>query len=222
MLWLCIRLPRLGLEPSAAHAALERLAAWAYQWSSQVSFSVPELLWLEFDASRSLFGGRAALLGRIEHGLAQLGYTYCCALAPSPTAAALLTRAPPPRHVLVPAQLRSRLDPLPLSLLELPEATRSALQSAGLVCIGQVLALPDAALARRFGPQATRYLRRLCCRADDPRPAWRLPETYSVRCEFEAAIGSLSWAHRPPRETFEVRPSSALPATWIVTVASCA
>ena len=190
MLWLCIRLPRLAPESSAAHAALERLAAWAYQWSSHVSFNVPELLWLEFDASRSLFGGRAALLGRIEHGLAQLGCAYCCALAPSPTAAALLTRAPPPRHVLTRSQLRPRLDPLPLSLLELPEATHSALQSAGLTCIGQVLALPDAALARRFGPEATRYLRRLCCRADDPRPAWRLPDTYGVRYEFEAPIAS--------------------------------
>jgi protein ImuB len=86
------------------------------------------------------------------------------------------------------AQLRPRLDPLPLSLLELPEATLAALQSAGLTQIGQVLALPDAALARRFGPETTRYLRRLCCRSSDPRPAWRLPETYRVRCEFEDAL----------------------------------
>jgi protein ImuB len=188
MLWLCIRLPRLAPEPSGAHAALERLAAWAYQWSSQVSFCVPDLLWLEFDASRRLFGGRAALLKRIETGLAQLGYPYCCALAPSPTAAALLSHAPPPRHALTVAQLRPRLDPLPLSLLGLPEATRAALQSAGLTCIGQVLTLPDAALARRFGPETTQYLHRLCCRAHDPRPAWRLPETYRVRCDFDAAL----------------------------------
>jgi len=188
MLWLCIRLPQLALEPSGAHAALERLAAWAYQWSSQVSFCVPDLLWLEFDASRRLFGGRAALLGRIETGLAQLGYEYCCALAPSPTAAALLTHAAPPRHVLTVSQLRPRLDPLPLPLLGLPEATLAALQSAGLARIGQVLELPDAALARRFGPETTLYLRRLCCRAGDPRPAWRLPETYRVRCEFDGAL----------------------------------
>jgi protein ImuB len=188
MLWLCIRLPRLSLKPSGARAALERLAAWGYQWSSQVSFCLPDLLWLEFDASRNLFGGRAALLRRIEFGLAQLGYEYCCALAPSPTAAALLTHAAPPRHVFTVAQLRPRLDPLPLSLLGLPEATLTALQSAGLARIGQVLALPDAALARRFGPETTLYLRRLCCRASDLRPAWRLPEIYRVCCEFEDAV----------------------------------
>jgi protein ImuB len=168
--------------------ALERLAAWSYQWSSQVSLEPPDLLWLEFDASRKLFGGRTALLGRIETGLVQLGYEYRCALAPSPTAAALLTHAAAPCHVLTVAQLRPRLDPLPLSLLELPAATRSALQSAGLTCIGQVLELPDAALARRFGPETTLYLRRLCCRSPDLRPAWRLPETYRVRCEFEGAV----------------------------------
>jgi protein ImuB len=54
--------------------------------------------------------------------------------------------------------------------------------------IGQVLELPDAALARRFGPETTRYLRRLCCRSPDPRPAWRLPETYRMRCEFEGTV----------------------------------
>src|SRR5579863_7245766 len=98
MLWLCIRLPRLAFEAAGdtsgnllrQREALERLAAWAYQWSSHISFVPSEpMLWLELGASCTLFEGHEAMLSRIEAGLTQLGYSHICALAPSPTAAAL-------------------------------------------------------------------------------------------------------------------------------------
>jgi protein ImuB len=208
-LWLCIRFPRLAHEALATtadrtvntedlatrraaieHAALERLAAWAYQWSSLVSYRLPDgpLLWLELGASRTLFGGHAALLAKLAAGLAQLGYSHVCALAPSPTAAALLTQVEEERCVSTRAQLCSRLEMLPLSLLALPQAVLAALQSAGLRRIGQVLALPAAAIARRFGPESSLYLRRLTGAASDPRSAWRLPPTYRARLEFDSAV----------------------------------
>ena len=192
-LWLCIRLPRLAHEAlvaSAQHAAMERLAAWAYQWSSLVSYRLAHgpLLWLELAASRTLFGGHAALLANIEAGLAQLGYSHACAIAPSPTGAALLTQVGQQRCVTTHSQLRSRLEPLPLSLLALPPDVLAALHSAGLRHIGQLLRLPAAAIARRFGPAASLYLQRLCGAASDPRPAWRMPATYSARFEFPAEV----------------------------------
>ncbi len=222
MLWLCIRLPRLAHEALAAvaqraastadcstghavmeraaveRAAIERLAGWAYQWTSLVSYHLADepLLWLELGASRALFGGHAALLAQLEAGLTLLGYSHVCALAPSPSGAALLThvdapvgtRTPPQRCAFTLPQLRARLEPLPLSLLALPEAILSALQSAGLRCIGQVLALPAAAIARRFGPETSLYLQRLCGAASDPRPAWRAPAAYRARCEFGGEV----------------------------------
>jgi protein ImuB len=171
-------------------AAMERLAAWAYQWSSLVSYRLPDgpLLWLEVGASRALFGGHAALLAKLEAELKQLGYSHVCALAPSPTGAALLTHVGQERCVITRAQLRSRLEPLPLSLLALPQAVLAALQSAGLRRIGQLLVLPAAAIARRFGPETCLYLRRLCGTASDPRPAWRLPVTYRARFEFGSEV----------------------------------
>jgi protein ImuB len=212
-LWLCIRLPRLAQEALAVvthqaagaaataatrtvdraaieHAAMERLAAWAYQWSSLVSYRVSDgpLLWLELAASRTLFGGHAALLAKIEAELTQLGYSHACALAPSPAGAALLTQAEQQRCVTTRVQLRARLEMLPLALLALPEDVLAALHSAGLRCIGQLLGLPAAAIARRFGPAASLYLQRLCGAASDPRPAWRLPATYRARFEFDAEV----------------------------------
>jgi len=212
-LWLCIRFPQLATEALALaaasvdatasvdghsasglhiqRAALERLAAWAYQWSSLISYAACEpLLWLELGASRTLFGGHAALLARIEAGLLQLGYSHVCALAASPSAAALLTRADEPRCVLTKRQLRQRFDSLALDLLELPAATRSALQASGLRRIGELLDLPAAAIARRFGPETSLYLQRLCAQASDPRPTWRAPDTYDARCEFGVEVRS--------------------------------
>ena len=211
MLWLCIRLPQLAREAIAGAAtaasehsensensernllvqreALDRLAAWAYQWSSLISYATHEpLLWLELGGSCALFEGHEALLARIEAELVQLGYSHICALAPSPTAAALLTHASGQRHVLTRAQLRQRLDDLPLQLLALPAATLAALHASGLRRIGQVLELPAAAIARRFEPETQLYLQRLCAQTSDPRPAWRLPETYSARCEFASEV----------------------------------
>jgi protein ImuB len=192
-LWLCIRFPRLAHEagtPDAGHAAMERLAAWAYQWSSQVSYRLADgpLLWLELAASRDLFGGHTALLANIEAGLTQLGYSHACALAPSPTGAALLTQVGQQRCVTTHSQLRSRLEPLPLALLALPPEMLAALHTAGLHRIGQLLELPAAAIARRFGPAASLYLQRLCGAASDPRPAWRMPATYSARFEFPGEV----------------------------------
>ncbi len=189
MLWLCIHLPQLQHESQAATAveAIERLAAWCYQWSSQVNYrlsAASALLWLEIGASRQLFGGQGVLLKQIDSGLTGLGYTHVCALAPSPLGAALLTRVTRQRCVFTPAQLRLRLESLSLTLLDMAPEISDALQSTGLQCIGQVLALPPAALARRFGPQLTLYLRRLLGQASDPRPAWQLPPVWRSRCEF--------------------------------------
>jgi len=223
MLWLCIRLPALVREALAAseREAIERLAAWAYQWSSLVAYRLSDgtengtpdhpggtdvvftsgdladgdradepLLWLELGASHALFGGHAALLARIEADLTQLAYSHRCALAPSPSAAALLARAPATaeRYVFTRAQLRTQLARLPLTLLEQPPQILAALQAAGLRRIGEVLAVPAAALARRFGPQCCAYLARLTGEASDPRPAWRLPLQYRARCEFEQDV----------------------------------
>jgi protein ImuB len=204
-LWLCIRLPRLAHEALGAEAAtakrivdpaqieraaLERLAAWAYQWSSLVSYRLADgpLLWLELAASRTLFGGYAALLTKLEAELTQLGYSHACALAPSPTGAALLTQANQQRCVTTQSQLRSRLELLPLSLLALPQVVLAALHTTGLRHIGQLLGLPAAAIARRFGPETSLYLRRLCATASDPRPAWCMPATYRACFEFGSAV----------------------------------
>ena len=198
MLWLCILLPR------SERTALETLALWALQWSSQVSYRLPgddaaapdavdeamdeAMLWLEIGASRQLLGEPVAVRGRIAEALTALGYRHRLGIAPTPQGAALLARAGFAAAALTRGQLEQQLAPLPLTLLAMSPAQRAALHSAGLQTIGEVLALPDAAVGRRLGPAASRYLQRLRGAAREPLRMVRAPEQFSVRCEFPDAI----------------------------------
>jgi protein ImuB len=186
MLWLCILLPPLAPD------ALETLALWAMQWSSQVSRRADvdgtATLWLEIGASRQLFGDHAALCAHVATGLVQLGYAHQLGVAPTPQGAALLARAGIASAALTRAQLLQLLEPLPLALLALPGEQLAALHGAGLRRIGELLALPAASIARRFGPDASRYLQRLGGAAHDPLRCVRPPARFDRRCEFDEAI----------------------------------
>jgi len=195
MLWSCLQLPQLASEGhagGAAHAPLERLAGWALQWSSHVHPSADAGgapgVWLEIGASLALFGGLPALLARLRAALAPLGYTQRLGVAPTPAGAALLARAGIDAPVTDPTTLRTRLEPLPLALLALPEPVLAACDAAGMRCIGTLLAQEPAAIARRFGPAASDYLQRLVGLAPDPLPAWQPPPRWRARCEFASAV----------------------------------
>ena len=210
MLWLCILLPRFAPEasaggrPQAERAALEVLALWALQWSSRVSYRVADdgerrtdpagstvrdsALWIEIGASGRLFGGHATLRERIAADLVSLGYTHRQGTAPTPQGAALLARAGLATAPATRAQLQRQLAPLPLTLLALPDEQLAALQSAGLQCIGELLALPAAAIAQRFGPGASLYLQRLCGEVHEPLRMVRPPLHFTSRCEFAGPV----------------------------------
>jgi len=230
MLWLCILLPRLAPEasaggrPQAERAALELLALWALQWSSQVSIDPADsaghgpALWIEIGASSRLFGGHAALRERIAADLAPLGYTHRLGTAPTPAGAALLARAGLATVATTRTQLRQQLAPLPLTLLALPDESLAALQDAGLQCIGELLALPTAAIAQRFGPGASLYLQRLCGEAREPLRMVRPPQRFASRCEFADPVTDTTallfplqrlLAAVPPRALRSVSPAPA-------------
>ena len=218
MLWLCILLPRFALEAAAggagaadsrtAQAALKTLALWALQWSSQVSYrSASEdaqriaaaqgaaqgtargaALWLEIGASRALFGDHSLLRARLACELKALGYSFRLGIASTPQGATILARASLDAIAATPAQLRQQLEPLPLALLSLPDEQLAALHAVGLRRIGELLALPAAAIAQRFGPAASLYLERLRGAAHEPQRNVQAPARFASRCEFSGAV----------------------------------
>lgn len=189
----------LDRKPNAESAALQRLAAWAYQFSGSVivgdistrpSHAQTTGLWLEIGASLKLFGGFRDLLGQLERELQELRYTYQLGIGPTLEGAALLARAGVRIACTSPPALLTRIRDLPLARLLLDADIIKLLHSAGVRSIGLLIQLPRDQVARRFGPELSIFLARLMDESPDPRPAYRLPDRYDARFEFEFELRS--------------------------------
>ncbi len=191
-------------DAQRAQAALLELAAWAYQFSAViVPYTRPEDsgLLIETGASERLFGGRAALRRRIVEDLRGLGYQAVDAGAASPGAARVLAAARAAGCAVADAeqaaQLPGALAPLPLGLLGWTAPALAQLQALGIDTIGQVLALPRAAFARRFGAARLVELDRLLGRIPDPQAPFHPPEQFRARIELPADLANVA-ALLPP------------------------
>jgi protein ImuB len=175
--------------------ALEELACWAYQFSARIAhFQIRNSsgVLIETGASERLFGGRDALRQRIVGALRSLGYRATDASAATPTAARILACARelglrPPDAVAAP-ELPSALGPLPLRLLGWEEQINETLHALGLRTIGQVLALPREAFARRFGAQQLSDLDRMLGTIPDPHPLFTPLEQFRAHIELPADL----------------------------------
>jgi protein ImuB len=196
---LCPAVQKLERSTVAETAALERLAAWAYQFSSTVIPGEVPLdfrrarsgaLWLEIGGSLKLFGGFRNFIAALERELGFLHYSYQLGVGPTLEGAALLARSG--IRVVMPslAALQLRIRNLPLALLALEPEIAGALHTAGVRTIGLLLELPRAAVIKRFGVQLGNFLDRLIGAAADPRPIFRLPHRYAARFDFEFEVKS--------------------------------
>jgi protein ImuB len=84
------------------------------------------------------------------------------------------------------AELRDRLEDLPLFLFDWPEATLARLTDLGVLRIKDILALPTQGLAKRFGPEVVLALERLLGHVSDPRLAHSPPPSFRSRLELPA------------------------------------
>jgi protein ImuB len=183
VLWLCIA------SPIQDKHALKALASWAGQFSSWVCFDTERrLLWLEIGSSLRYFSGLAVLLEKIAAGLNALELAAHSGVAPTPEAAALLARQPQALPVLKLNHLPQAIASRSLGELAMMPAIIGGLQASGVTTVGELLALPRDALARRWGMQLTDYLQRLLGERPDPRKPYRVPQTYHRRFDFAEAV----------------------------------
>jgi len=177
-------LPR---QPVQERETLQGLAAWCYQYSSQVSIPPDRcMVLLEAGASQRLFGAPVMLGQRLERELGQLGYHAMAGSAPTPEAAWLA--AGEALHIETRGNIRAHIGLLPLRCLHLSEAQQHALQQMGFRQVRDILRLPRKALTRRFGPGVTDYIDRLLGSLPDPRPIYQPPQTFASRLELPAEI----------------------------------
>lgn len=173
---------------AAERAAMDRLAGWAWGYSNHIHWAIADdqvessRIILEIGASVRLFGGRRALLGRIRDDMQAFGYRYCAGVGYTPQAALAFARARrTPGH-------KTALVDLPISCLGLADEVHATLTASGIHRAGELLALPPAALMRRFGPDAFDALERLRGRRPHGLSLYRLPARYRTRHELAGAV----------------------------------
>jgi protein ImuB len=164
-LWAAVQLDNTD---AASAAKLAAALQQAQSFTSRVVIESPDALLLELAGSQRLFGGLHALLRALRAAFPQ---PLKLAMAPTPLAAVLLARAGRNCCITSDARLQGRLAPLPLRHLRWPEAELMRLRSMGVTCLGELLRLPRAGLARRIGPQRLLQLDQLTGKRADPRAA---------------------------------------------------
>ena len=211
---LCPALAAIEADPAADSRLLLHLARWCTRYTPWVapeapaedgpaasSLSAPPsigaeaALLLDIGGCAHLAGGEAALLEDLANRLENFGFTARCAIADTPGAARAWARHGDPLHPVMPEGAQAgRLKPLPAAALRLRDADAETLQRLGIATVGDLMALPRAAVANRFpSGRSADVLDRLdramgtVPESIAPLPA---PADYSVRQHYAEPIGT--------------------------------
>jgi protein ImuB len=174
-------------ERAEVHA-LKSIALWAGRWSSTISIEPPTSVLLEIAGGLNYFGGLDKLLGRIDAGLAAIGFPGIVATAPTAGAASLLARSGQPVVVEETDDCERRLEALPVALLENAQAVLDTLSGIGVRTLGELNALPRDGVARRFGQSLLDEIDRARGKQPDPRQPFVPPERYHGQLELPAPV----------------------------------
>jgi len=205
--------PALAVRPADAPAdaaALDALADWCSRWTPWTAVDPDEThrgpfgagrgLLLDVSGCAHLFGGEAMLLDDLLARVRRLGFAARAAIAGSAGAAWAVARFGGERRTIVAdiartgsgdglGGLGAALAPLPVAALRLPQETAVALSRVGLRRVGDLLALPRAPLAARFGDLLLRRLDQALGILDEPLSPRLPPPAFRTRLAFAEPIG---------------------------------
>ena len=132
----------LERDTTAEQRCLRQLCCWAYSITPSLYTFREDCLQLEIGGCLNLFKGLDVLLARVVSGTRSRGYHGLYGLASTPKAAWLLSFADTDSAMGTRQELRVRLAPLPLRLLDNFSSTVDSLRRAGLHTFGDILPLP--------------------------------------------------------------------------------
>jgi protein ImuB len=175
-------------DECAEEAALKNIALWAGQWTSTIAIEPPANVLLEISGYLNYFGGLSTLLGRIDAGLAAIGFHAIVATAPTASAASLLARAGCAIAIEEGGDIDSALASLPVGLLDGADEVMDTLWGIGVRTVGDVLALPRDGFARRFGASLLDQIDRARGSLPDARALFVAPERYHGQLELPSPV----------------------------------
>ncbi len=179
-------------DPGRDLADLERLALWALRrYSPVVAADPPDGLVLDVSGAAHRHGGDQGLVDDLVSHCAAVGLTACAAMADTWGAAHALARhAARPTLVLPCGHGGRAYAALPPRALRITDDVGAALARLGIDTIGEIEALPRAALTLRFGPALLRRLDQAAGRGAEPIEPVEAPELVQVRRVFAEPIGA--------------------------------
>src|SRR5262252_9958109 len=154
-------------HPADDRRLLDAIADWCQRYTPLLAVDPPDGLLLDIAGCAHLYGGEEKLLADLLARFERFGFAARAAIASTIGAAFALARFGP-AGILAPGAERAALAPLPMTALRLPDETVAALRRVGLKRIGDILDLPRAPLAARFGADLLRQLDRALGREDEP------------------------------------------------------
>jgi protein ImuB len=194
-LWYAVVFPALG-EPQSPAGILERLCLHAQRFTPWVSIDPPNALLLEIRGSVKLFGSLAALHADIDAVWSGLRLRAQSSTAPSTLAALWLARAGQKALIEDPGLLAGRLAKLPVACTSWENSRLSTLRTMGVNRIGELMRLPRAGIARRFGSGAVLDLDIALARQAAPRRAFAARERFRERCDFETEVETVAYIQK--------------------------
>jgi protein ImuB len=168
-------------------AGLVALRRFAGRYAPLVAIEGRDGLLADVTGVGHLFGDEAGLRADLHAALARAGITAQSAIAGSRGAAHALARH---GGGLVPeGRLAEAVGPLPVAALRIEEAVAAALGRVGLCRIADIMGLPRAPLARRFGPELVLRLDQILGAQPEPVAASAEPPHFGVRMSLPEPIG---------------------------------
>jgi protein ImuB len=138
---------------------LDAIADWCQRYTPLLAVDPPDGLMLDIAGCAHLYSGEAGLLADLLARIERFGFAARAAIA-STIGTAFAVAQFGEAGIVAPGEERAALAPLPITALRLPEETVAALRRVGLKRIGDILDLPRAPLAARFGEHVLRQLAR--------------------------------------------------------------
>lgn len=185
-------LKTIEAEPLQERACLDALADWSNGFSPLAATDGADGLMLDISGCAHLFGGEAAMLAEIAARLEKLGFAHRLGLADTPGAAWAFARFGEHIINIVPEGAgRQFLSGLPVGALRLSAAALEGLRKLGLRRIGDVMSLPRAPVATRFGAEISLRLDQIFGLQSEPISPRRPPSRYRARLAFAEPIGRI-------------------------------
>ncbi|MFW2405568.1 MAG: Y-family DNA polymerase [Gammaproteobacteria bacterium] len=177
-------LEALDRDREAETRIMQELATWAMRFTPSVSLDPSNALLLDVRGSLRLFGGFQELRSAIVDGLAERGYRFRLACAPTALAALWFAKSGCDAAVFDRAELPGQLGDLSIDCIGWPADTQRMLTGIGVVTVGECIRLPRDGLARRLGPTRLAELDQAFGARPEPRTFHQPPRSFDAHLDL--------------------------------------